>query len=320
MPYYFMRDTPLQALEQLMMSQPGQKPRGGGIYRSPFRYTPKDVACEYCQNYDRKHPCRLCECTCLEERIEAGVLELNAFMRDCFAPSMGPQLRKRMHQQFREKKPRFFLSDAHRRRWTHWRERCWRLSDRNKATLFLLTAYESLWRRMVWKCGNDGFDFQSVQLGGIEPELYSVYQAAKAIAVGCCNITLADLASPELVTDEAFHLITGALLMAKYAKEMAEGLKAIQREVEGLFQPLSMGDGVILCCNDEGKLNGMQPNRRLGDDIICGPFFLVGDDHAGGFCSLTEEQVQRYTQVLQEPEQFTGQEPELEPYMELYMW
>ena len=84
MPYYFMRDTPLQALEQLMMSQPGQKPRGGGIYRSPFRYTPKDVACEYCQNYVRKHPCRLCECTCLEERIEAGVLELNAFMRDCF--------------------------------------------------------------------------------------------------------------------------------------------------------------------------------------------------------------------------------------------
>lgn len=87
MPHYFMRDTPLQALEQLMMSQPGQKPRGGGIYRSPFRYTPEDVACEYCQNYDRKHPCRLCECTCLEERIEAGVLELNEFMRECFAPS-----------------------------------------------------------------------------------------------------------------------------------------------------------------------------------------------------------------------------------------
>ena len=137
MPRYFMRDTPLQALEQLMMSQPGQKPRGGGIYRSPFRYTPEDVACEYCQNYDRKHPCRLCECTCLEERIEAGVLELNEFMRECFAPSMGPQLRKRMHQQFRERKPlQFFLSDAHRRRWTHWRERCWRLSDRNKASLY----------------------------------------------------------------------------------------------------------------------------------------------------------------------------------------
>ncbi len=94
---YFMRDTPLQAMEQLMMSQPGQKPRGGGMYRSPFHYTPNDVACEYCQNYVRKHPCRLCECTCLKERIEAGALELNEFVRDCFAPSMGPQLRKRMH-------------------------------------------------------------------------------------------------------------------------------------------------------------------------------------------------------------------------------
>jgi len=143
---YFMRDTPLQAMEQLMMSQPGQKPRGGGIYRSPFHYTPQDVACEYCQNYVRKHPCRLCECTCLEERIEAGVLELNEFVRDCFAPSMGPQLRKRMHQQFRERKPQFFLSDAHRRRWTHWRERCWRLSDRNKAALFLHTrAFGAGW-------------------------------------------------------------------------------------------------------------------------------------------------------------------------------
>ena len=52
--------------------------------------------------------------------------------------------------------------------------------------------------------------------GGSNLELYSVYQAAKAIAVGSCNITLADLASPELVTDEAFHLIICALLMAKY--------------------------------------------------------------------------------------------------------
>ena len=34
MPYYFMRDTPLQAMEQLMMSQPGQKPRGGGMEQS----------------------------------------------------------------------------------------------------------------------------------------------------------------------------------------------------------------------------------------------------------------------------------------------
>ena len=69
---------------------------------------------------------------------------------------------------------------------------------------------------MIWKCSNDGFDFQAVHLRGIKTELYSVYQAAKAIAIGSCNITLADLASPELVTDEAFQLIICALLIAKY--------------------------------------------------------------------------------------------------------
>ena len=143
-------------------------------------------------------------------------LYLSEFVQDCFASSAELQLQERMRQQFGERTTQFFRSDAHRRRWTHWRELCWRLSDRNKAALFLLTAYESLWRRMIWKCGNDGFDFQAVHLRGIKPELYSVYQAAKAIAAGSSNITLADLASPELVTDEAFQLIICALLMAKY--------------------------------------------------------------------------------------------------------
>ena len=97
MPRYFMRDTPLQALEQLMMSQPGQKPRGGGIYRSPFRYTPEDVACEYCQNYDRKHPCRLCECTCLEERIEAGVCSLLRHIHSAGIADVGTSAAARYH-------------------------------------------------------------------------------------------------------------------------------------------------------------------------------------------------------------------------------
>ena len=120
MPYYFMRDTPLQALEQLMMSQPGQKPRGGGIYRSPFHYTPKDVACEYCQNYVREHPCRLCECTCLEERIEAGVLELNAFMWTASPPLWGHSSENGCISNSEKETLNSSCPIAHRRRWTYW--------------------------------------------------------------------------------------------------------------------------------------------------------------------------------------------------------
>ena len=106
-----------------------------------------------------------------------------------------------------------------------------------------------------------------------------------------------------------------------FEKDMPDTLEAIQQEVEGLFQPVYMEEGVILCCNEEGKLIGMQPNRRIPGDIICGPFFLVGDDGEGGFCSLTHQQIQRYTEYFREPEQYTGAEPELEPRMDFYwLW
>ena len=80
-------------------------------------------------------------------------------------------------------------------------------------------AYDDIWSRVIWhfdEYGEYGSDFSSISLSGIQPELYSVYQAAKGIAVGSCNITIDDLASPELVTDEAFRLIICALLLAKY--------------------------------------------------------------------------------------------------------
>ena len=77
-------------------------------------------------------------------------------------------------------------------------------------------AYDDIWSRVIWHFDEYGSDFSSISLSGIQPELYSVYQAAKGIADGSRNITIGDLASPELVTDEAFQLIICVLLLAKY--------------------------------------------------------------------------------------------------------
>ena len=44
----------------------------------------------------------------------------------------------------------------------------------------------------------------------------------------------------------------------------------------------------------------------------------MGDDHEGGFCSLTDDQIQKYTAQFQEPELFTGHEPELKPRMDIF--
>ena len=98
-----------------------------------------------------------------------------------------------------------------------------------------------------------------------------------------------------------------------YEKEIENILENLQEEVGGgLIQPLYMGDGAILCCNDDGKLLGMEMNRRLGNDIICGPFFIVGD---GGedFVSLTDEQLKNYMELFGDPEQFAAYEPDAQP-------
>lgn len=104
-----------------------------------------------------------------------------------------------------------------------------------------------------------------------------------------------------------------------YVKEIDNTLDSIQREVGGgLFQPIYIGSGVTLCCNEEGKLNGMEPNRRVGDDIICGSFILVGEDEDGYFIPLSHRQVELCTEFFAEPEHFTGEEPELDPYVEFF--
>ena len=162
-----MRDTPLCQLEQQMMTPPNFKARGHGRYSPGFQYSSEDTECPYCINFRRNQPCPLKLCICLDERIAAGALNLNEFVRDCFFPEAGVQLLARLERNFTCCSISFFLNECHRERWQHWRERYYRMSGRNLAALFLLTAYEDIWRRMIWKFDARGFDFQSVQLFGI---------------------------------------------------------------------------------------------------------------------------------------------------------
>lgn len=101
-----------------------------------------------------------------------------------------------------------------------------------------------------------------------------------------------------------------------YEKIIDNNLEGIQGEVEGLFECVYLDDNCILVCNEEGKLNGMELNRRVGNDIIAGPFFIVGDSMDGEFISLTDEQVEQYTNEFGQIQEFTGEEPEAQPWME----
>ena len=79
--------------------------------------------------------------------------------------------------------------------------------------------------------------------------------------------------------------------------EIDNTLEAKQKLVGGWIEQafLPKDDSVVLICNEEGKINGMKPNRDIGHDIIFGPFLIVGNDFEnGGYKSLTEQQVLNY--------------------------
>lgn len=96
---YFMRDTPLYQMEQMMMTPPHFKPRGHGLRRPTFHYQSEDVDCQYCTNYSKENPCPLCECTCLGERIETGSLSLAKVIEDCLRGKLRMRLWKRLAQE-----------------------------------------------------------------------------------------------------------------------------------------------------------------------------------------------------------------------------
>lgn len=61
-----------------------------------------------------------------------------------------------------------------------------------------------------------------------------------------------------------------------YVKDVANKLSAFQQEVGGWIEVIAVDEKYLLICNEEGKLNGMEHNRRICDDIIAGPFFICG--------------------------------------------
>lgn len=74
-------------------------------------------------------------------------------------------------------------------------------------------------------------------------------------------------------------------------------LEAKQKLVDGNIEYtyLQNNDDVTIICNEEGKILGLEPNRDIGNDIICGNFIIVGDDYKlGEDRSLTDEQIDKY--------------------------
>ena len=85
-------------------------------------------------------------------------------------------------------------------------------------------------------------------------------------------------------------------------------LEAMQEAVGGYIDIVSLEGGVCILLNDEGKLIGLEGNRRICNDIIVGNFYVCGSNYEGDLVSLTYEEKEKYMDMFYEPEQFTQEE------------
>ena len=98
--------------------------------------------------------------------------------------------------------------------------------------------------------------------------------------------------------------------------EIEDTLKNLQELVGGYIEYVfPFNDDVAIIDNEEGKLIGLEPNRRLQDDVLVGTFLIVGVTDDGENTSLTDEQIKIYTDRFMEPEDF-GEDFDVDDYMD----
>ena len=87
-------------------------------------------------------------------------------------------------------------------------------------------------------------------------------------------------------------------------------LESLQKAVSigadyvGLIEIIDLDERTCIVCNEEGKLINPMPNRRIVDDIICGVFYVTGQNDEGDLTSLTDEQIEHYSEVFGNIEYF----------------
>lgn len=71
-------------------------------------------------------------------------------------------------------------------------------------------------------------------------------------------------------------------------------LEAMQRLVGGNIDVIQLDD-TLLVCNQKEKSKKLEPNVVIGDNTICGSFFIAGDDYENAdFVSISKKQYRMF--------------------------
>ncbi len=74
-------------------------------------------------------------------------------------------------------------------------------------------------------------------------------------------------------------------------------LENLQNTVDGIIEYVQLDYHTDIICNEEGKILGMELNRRVENDIIAGTFIIAGQ-HYGETISLSRKQINQYKKIF----------------------
>jgi hypothetical protein len=85
-------------------------------------------------------------------------------------------------------------------------------------------------------------------------------------------------------------------------------LESLQKEVDGYLEIVVLSPTAMMVFNEEGKIIGLEGNRRFNNDVIVGNIIIAGIDDNRDTCSLSDVELKTYMERFKQPEEISQEE------------
>lgn len=85
-------------------------------------------------------------------------------------------------------------------------------------------------------------------------------------------------------------------------------LESLQKEVDGYLEIVVLSPTAMMVFNEEGKIIGLEGNRRFNNDVIVGNIIIAGIDDNRDTCSLADAELKTYMERFKQPEEISQEE------------
>ena len=216
---YFTNTPALNSMEAIMRKLPYGTQKGGGRYRSPYKYTKENCDCRFCLSYRKETGCTLTLCPVLDVRLSCGAAPIGEAVKAVFKDAKNTAFQKRLSQIYNRKDDAdmIFQNNRHRQIFEAERLNLRKPGKKALAVLYLLTADKALWQKTKpFLTDNGKVDLKGVHLGAISTDGYALWKAVKELQTGEKQISLGELADSGTISDNAFRLIVQAGTIARF--------------------------------------------------------------------------------------------------------